>query len=160
MPFYIHIADCNVQCSLWMLIYYITCRTVCAHSPWSPWAPWWSPAAPGPSPWRAPSCGRSTVTTGGPRYSGHEPQSVQSLLQSSSSVNEMWDSTVYYILQETNDEYYLVNIQFLHQTYIYTYLSKQKCDWRWRMNSVFYAYLKSSASSQSKSFWSPNKQEF
>ena len=60
MPFYIHIADCNVQCSLWMLTYYITCRTVCAHSPWSPWAPWCCPAAPGPSPWRAPSCGRST----------------------------------------------------------------------------------------------------
>ena len=74
------------------------------------------------------------LATGGPRYSGHEPQSVQSLLQSSSSVNEMWDSTVYYILQETNDEYYLVNIQVLHQTYTtYMYvLSKQKksvTDW-------------------------------
>ena len=46
------------------------------------------------------------LATGGRRYSGHEPQSVQSLLQSSSSVNEMWDSTVYYILQETNDYMY------------------------------------------------------
>ena len=71
------------------------------------------------------------LATGGPRYSGHEPQSVQSLLQSSSSVNEMWDSTVYYILQETNDEYYLVNIQVLHQTYT-TYMyyqSKSVTDW-------------------------------
>ena len=101
-----------------MLIYYISSRTV------------WSLTLISLSSMVVPSSTRSisvagsilrplhsTVTTGGRRYSGHEPQSVQSLLQSSSSVNEMWDSTVYYILQETNDEYYLVNIQVLHQTY-------------------------------------------
>ena len=67
------------------------------------------PAAAPPSLRGVPGILVTSLNLSSPCYSPH----LQSM---------RWDSTVYFILQETNDEYYLVNIQVLHQTLYTTYI--------------------------------------